>query len=121
MVVQMQSYKNYSKESGFAKTILLEFIDYIRFKIENDRLTLGEIESIVQVLESNLNLVGTIDDFARFFGKSKDNIKVVICRKVASHPTRAILHSFPDFLQSIPRVWHGITKTKDTQANTKEV
>ena len=40
------------------KQIILEFIDYVRYKVENDALTLEEAESIAKTLGYGLNLMG---------------------------------------------------------------
>lgn len=87
------------------KQIILEFIDYIRYKVENDVLTLEEAESIAKTLGCGLNLMGTADDLARFYGKTKTNVTTVIDRKMLSRPRRLVLHSFNEFRKAIPNSW----------------
>ena len=80
------------KETNLGKRIALEFLDYLRFKVESDSLTVEEVDSIAKTFESSLNLTGTADDFARFYGKSKTNVTTVIDRKMISRPKR--IHLF---------------------------
>lgn len=100
------------KEQSLGKRIALEFIDYLRFKVESDSLTMEEVDSIAKTFESSLNLTGTADDFARFYGKSKESVKVVISRKMFEKPLRKVLYSFTRFRRSVPDSW-TTTRTKD--------
>ena len=93
-------------DTNFAKKIILDFIDFVRFKIENDKLTLEEAKSIARTIESCLNLTGTVDDFAKFFGKTKTNVTTVIDRKMLPKPKRTLLHSFNEFRKAIPSSWN---------------
>lgn len=93
------------KETNFAKRIILEFLDFIRFKVENDNLTMEETESIAKTIAGGMNLLGTTDDFARFYGKTKTNVTTVIDRKMLPAPKRTLLHSFNDFRKAVPKSW----------------
>ena len=93
------------KEQNLGKRIVLEFLDFIRYKIENDSLTLEEADSIARTLESGLDLTGTADDFARFYGKTKTNITTVIDRKMLPKPRRLVIHSFNAFRKVVPSSW----------------
>ena len=94
-----------SENQSIGKKIILDFLDFIRFKVENDTLTLEETESLSHMFENNLVLTGTLDDIARFYGKPKENVKVVISRKVLSKPRRCVLHSFNAFRKAVPDKW----------------
>jgi hypothetical protein len=94
-----------SGNQSIVKKIVLEFLDYLRFKIQNDTLTLEETENLSHLLEENLSLTGTIDDIAKFYGKSRENVKVVLSRKVLSKPKRCVLHSFNAFRKAVPDKW----------------
>ena len=101
----MQKYNNMPKEQNIGKKIVLEFLDFLRFKIENDELTMEETESLARTMEINLQLMGTTDDFARFYGKSKTNVTTVIDRKMMPRPKRTLLHSFNLFRKNKPSTW----------------
>lgn len=94
-----------SEKENIGKKIILDFLDFIRFKVENDTLTLEETESLSHMFENNLILTGTLDDIARFYGKPKENVKVVISRKVLAKPKRCVLHSFNAFRKAVPDKW----------------
>lgn len=94
-----------SENQSIGKRIILDFLDFIRFKVENDTLTLEETESLSHMFENNLILTGTIDDIAKFYGKPKENVRVVMSRKVLSKPRRCVLHSFNAFRKAVPDKW----------------
>ena len=91
--------------TNFAKRIILEFLDYIRYKVEHDKLTMKEADSIARTIEENLDLTGTVDELSEFYGQSKTNIKTVICRKMLSKPQRRVFYSFNAFRKVIPQRW----------------
>lgn len=88
-----------------SKQILLEFLDFLKYKIENDLLTMEEVESISKTIESSLVVRGTIDDLARFFGKSNGNIRSLICRRMIDKPVRRVYYSFNSFRKIVPNTW----------------
>ena len=98
-------YENSRKETSIAKNILLEFLEYLKFKIESDRLTMHEADSIARVIQENIELTGTADDFSEFYKKPKCNIHVVLSRKMLSKPKRRVLYSFNEFRKRVPTTW----------------
>jgi hypothetical protein len=92
--------------TNYAKRIILEFLDYIRYKVENDRLTLEEADTIAKTLQGEMRLTGTADDFSRFYGKTKTNVTTVIDRKMLSKPRRMVMHSFNEFRNAVPSGWY---------------
>lgn len=102
----MQRYENKSEEQCLAKQFLLEIIDFIRMKIENDSLTMEEMNSIARTIMGNLELYATIDDLSAHYGKSKDAINGVIKRRMIKKPRRnVVLYSFSAFQKIIPSSW----------------
>ena len=89
----------------FGKKLVLEFLDFLRYKIETDGLTVDEVEALAKTLEKGLPLSGTAQDFARFYERSKDNVNVVLSRKMLSPPTRKVLYSFNAFRKVVPASW----------------
>lgn len=90
---------------GDSTKLLLDFIDFLRFKVVNERLTFEEVESLAKTFQANLNLTGTADDFAEFYGKTKTNVTTVIDRKMSSKPKRVVLYSFKEFREVVPSSW----------------
>lgn len=94
-----------SREQNFAKEIILEFLDYIRYKVENDRLTLSEADSIAKTIQSGLKLNGTVDDLCEFYGQNRSNVKAVIGRKMLGKPERRVYYPFNEFQKVVPSTW----------------
>lgn len=101
----MQSYKEDSKLQGLGKKIVLEFLDYLSFKVRSDSLTMEEADSLARVFMENVSLTGTIDDLAGYYGQSRENVRVVIHRKLLGRPMRRVFYSFNAFRKVIPRKW----------------
>lgn len=92
------------KEST-GKKIIIEFLDFIKYKVENGTLTVDEVESLSKAVASDMELRGTAEDFAKFYGKSVDNVRHIIHRKVFDKPTRKVLYRFSRFAKEIPQSW----------------
>lgn len=88
-----------------AKEILLEFLGYLRYKIENDKITMEDMESLSRMFMNNLDLSGTAEDFANFYGKPVDSVRHVLSRRVIDKPSRRVLHSFSKFRKAVPASW----------------
>ena len=43
------------------KRILLEFLDFFRYKVDNDLLTMEEVESLAKAIEENVKILGTAE------------------------------------------------------------
>ena len=102
----MQRYKNKSEEQPIIKQILLEFVDFIRAKIENDTFTIGEMQSIVKAVMEQMEIYGTIDELSAFYGKSKDAVNGIIKRNMVQKPRlNVVLYSLTAFSKIIPANW----------------
>lgn len=49
-----------------AKELINQTLDYYKYKINNDLCTMEEIESVSEMLQKNLNVIGTVEDFSKF-------------------------------------------------------
>ena len=94
------------------KRILLETIDYLRYKVANDRLTMQEVDCIARLISERLELSGTAEDFARFYGTSVDRVRHVLHRRVFDEPLRQVLHSFKKFSRAVPYSWKDAREGK---------
>ena len=88
-----------------AKDILSEMLTYYKYKVDNDLCTMAEIESAKKAIESNMELYGTIDDFAKFYDTSPINIRSTISRKLIAKPIRRVFYPFHKFLKIAPEKW----------------
>lgn len=106
-MVREQSYKKPPEEQGFGKKIIVDFLDYLKYKVESDSLTMEEADSLARAFMENVNLTGTVDDLAGYYGQSRNNVKVVICRKLIPKPVRRVYYSFNAFRKVVPKGWRG--------------
>lgn len=71
-----------------------------------DSCTMQEMKSVARLLVENMEIEGTIDDFAEFYGKSKDAVNGVIKRRMIQKPKRnVVLYKFHVFQKLIPPSW----------------
>ena len=92
------------------KRILSDFLGYLRYKVENDKLTMEEEQAFVKLIEDNLPISGTSDDFARYYKQSPVNVRSVINRKMVDKPRRMVMFSFLKFSKIIPDKWRSVAK-----------
>ena len=79
----MQRYNNSDNTGHLSEEILCEMLEFLLFKVRHRRLSLDDAETI-QRLFSGIEITGTADDFARFYGQSPVNVRTVLCRKSGS-------------------------------------
>lgn len=76
---------------------------------------MAEMEAAKNALENNMEIDGTIDDFAKFYDKSKDAVNSVIKRNLIEKPKRNIvLYPFHAFRKVIPPSWRKSHSQSDT-------
>jgi hypothetical protein len=67
---------------------------------------MAEMKSLSRMLMENMEIDGTIDDFAQFYGKSKDAVSSQIKRNLLAKPKRnVVLYPFHLFNKVIPKSW----------------
>lgn len=88
-----------------AKKELLEIIDYYRYKINNNLCTPEEMRSASQLLQENLDMYGTVEDFSKFFGVTETQVRSAINRKLIDKPKRRVYYRFLSFLKVAPKSW----------------
>lgn len=100
----MQSYNNSSKDRNFAKKIISDFLGFLKYKVDNDKLSLSEMQDAIRVIDK-IDLHGTANDFAEYYGQSPVNVRSQISRKMLEKPIRAVLYSFRSFSKIVPDKW----------------
>lgn len=88
-----------------ANKLLSEILDYYKYKVENNLCTMEEMNGAIKVLEENMEIHGTISDFASFYGVSESNVRANIARKLFAKPKRVLLYPFHKFMKIIPESW----------------
>lgn len=89
-----------------AKEELIEILDYYKFKLKRNGCTMAEINSTIKALESNMEIDGTLNDFAAFYEKSKTAVSSQIKRNLIAKPKKNVtLYPFHKFRKIIPDAW----------------
>ena len=87
------------------KHSLSEIIGYIKYKVDNDLCTQEEIESVAKMAVENLELYGSIEDLARFYGVPESKVRNTINRKMVEKPKRRVYYRFLSFMKIVPEKW----------------
>ena len=87
------------------KQILSEFLSFLKFKIDNDLLTMEEVDSLAHTIEEGLTIRGTVDDLSKFYDQPKTNISSLINRRLVAKPLRRVFYSFNAFRKIVPESW----------------
>lgn len=85
--------------------LVIEFLDFLKYKIQNKKLTFKELEELHSLLIDSLDPYSTIDDLAEYYHKDKARIRTEIARKMLSKPTRRVYYNFKDFSNIVPPTW----------------
>ena len=93
------------KENESMREVLSEFLGFLKYKVDAGVLTMSDVEAMFTALENGMDISGTADDFAAFYGKSKTNVTTVIDRRMPEPPRRVVLRSFQKFRRIIPESW----------------
>ena len=70
-----------------------------------DSCTMQEVKSATRLLMENMEMNGTIEDFAEFYGVSEVNVRATISRKLFAKPKRVVLYPFHKFAKIVPEKW----------------
>lgn len=73
-----------------AKKLVIEFLDFLKYKVENDLLSMDDIDSIARAIKQDLKIVATIDDLAAFYGQPNGNVRSLINRRMIQKPQRRV-------------------------------
>lgn len=88
------------------KEMLSEVLGYYKYKVDNNLCTMAEMQDALNAMECNMEIYGTVEDFAKYFGKSKDAVNGIIKRNVYEKPIRGlVLRSFHKFIKRVPDSW----------------
>lgn len=88
-----------------ANKLLSEILGFYKYKVDNNLCTMDEMNDAIKALENNMEIHGTISDFAKFYGVSESNVRASIARKLFAKPKRILLYPFHKFIQIIPENW----------------
>ena len=95
------------KEKVDATKYLVEILDFYKHKLISGGCTMSEIKSVTDVLQENMEIDGTISDFAKFFDVPEVNVRVAISRRLIAKPKRKLLYPFHKFSRIVPDKWRN--------------
>lgn len=98
-------YNKKEDSQSLGRVFLSEYLAFIKFKVDNDLLTLDEVRQMEEVVRRDIHIGGTTDDFAMYFRQSPVNVRCVISRKYIGKPKRKVIYSFDKFLGIVPDRW----------------
>ncbi len=90
------------------KNFILDIIDNMRERLENDECTEDELNSMYNVAKQHLVSYTTINDAAKRFNKNNRLIHDAIGRNRYGNklrPIRKVYYNFIELLDAIPRTW----------------
>jgi len=86
--------------------ILIATLRFWIKKIKRGDCTREQQMAVLNAIESSGGALGTVDEIADFFGKSKDAVNGVIKRRYTGKPRRnVVLYSFSKFIRIAPKGW----------------
>ena len=88
-----------------AREELIEILDFYKYKLKHGGCTMAEIDSATRALKENMEIDGTISDFAKFYGVPENQIRATISRKLLAKPQRKVLYPFHKFAKVVPERW----------------
>jgi hypothetical protein len=88
------------------KTYLAEILDYYKYKLDNNLCTMEEMNSLAKTIQENMEIQGTISDFAQFYNQSESSIRATISRKLLAKPKRKVFYPFHTFARIVSDKWH---------------
>lgn len=88
------------------KSYLIEILEYYIQRLKNDSCTMEEINSLAKTIQENMEIQGTISDFAQFYNQSESSIRATISRKLLAKPKRKVFYPFHTFARIVPDKWH---------------
>jgi hypothetical protein len=90
------------------KELLLEILDFLRYKVDTDQCTAEEIRKFANIATEQLDTLATTQEIAEFYGQKVENVHNVLKRRPIPKdklPKRRIYFSFNLFASLKPNSW----------------
>lgn len=92
-------------KEDIAKKTINQTLDFLKYKVNSDACTAGDLDAILGMFKENLNIIGTVEDFAKFFNVSEQQVRNTISRRVTDKPKRRVYYRFPKVVKNVPDKW----------------
>lgn len=93
------------------KKLLLEILDFLRYKVDTDQCTAEEIRKFADVATQELDTLASTQEIADFYGQKLENVHNVLKRRPIpkdKKPTRRVYISFNLFTKLKPKSWNKV-------------
>lgn len=87
------------------KKILIEILDFYRYKLDNDKCTAEDMKTVFNALDNGVVCETTIKDLADFYGQSESNVRNVLSRNIVEKPKRKVAYNFISACRILPQKW----------------
>lgn len=90
------------------KALLLEVLDFLKYKVETDQCTAEEIRKFADIATEQLDTLATTKEIAEFYGESESNVRNILARRIIPKeykPKRKVYVSFNLFAKLKPKSW----------------
>ena len=90
------------------KQILLEILDFLRYKVDTDQCTAEEIRKFSDIATEQLDTLATTEDIAKFYDQPLYNVHNILKRRPIpkdKQPKRKVYFSFNLFAKLKPKSW----------------
>jgi hypothetical protein len=91
------------------KKILLEIIDFLRYKVATDQCTPEELRKFADVATNELDTMASTEEIADYYGQKLNNVHNVLKRRPIpkdKKPKKKIYFSFNLFATLKPKSWN---------------
>lgn len=91
------------------KKILLEIIDFLRYKVVTDQCTPEELRKFADVATNELDTMASTEEIADYYGQKLSNVHNVLNRRLIpkdKKPKKKIYLSFNLFATLKPKSWN---------------
>lgn len=102
------------------KRVLIEILDYLKYKLVNDDCTPEEMRSILNMTEDNLQIHATTKDIAERYHQSRSNVRNVLSRNFMPKPKYVRLYDYMKFLKNIPKRWKTPHELNQVEPSTAD-
>ena len=90
------------------KKLLLEILDFLRYKVDTDQCTMEEIRKFSDIAIEQLDTLATTEDIAKFYDQPLYNVHNILKRRPIpkdKQPKRRVYFSFNLFASLKPKSW----------------
>lgn len=76
-------------------------LDFYKYRVNSDSCTMEELRQTSEWLQRGMNVMGTVEDFAKFCDIPESHVRNIISRRVIEKPKRRVYYRFIPFIKSV--------------------